>query len=106
MNDSQSAIDHFRRLERLAAVLSDRGIAIYEHRYYLLVFGSFSLELGTRHRRWGFSWDGKDGFLSVSDAYAPKEGRPAPPVSGRAERLDTGDLDAPFRFIESFDFQT
>ncbi|MFQ5974600.1 MAG: hypothetical protein ACE5Q3_19930 [Alphaproteobacteria bacterium] len=104
MNDSQSAIDHFQRLERLAAALADHGIAIYEHQYYMLAFGGFRLELGTRHRRWGFSWDGKEGFLTVSDPYAPSAGRPAPPVSGKTEHLGLGDLDAPFRFIESFEF--
>ena len=104
MSDPESAIAHFRRVERLATGLSDRGIAIYEHEYFLLAFGSFRLEVGTRGRRWGFSWDGKDGCLDVSAPYAAPEGRPAPPVAGRAERLGLGDLDAPFRFVRDFEF--
>jgi hypothetical protein len=104
VSDSQSAIDHLERLARLAGVLAERGIAIYEHEYLLLAFGSFRLELGTRHERWGFSWDGKEGFLGVSDQYAPREGRPAPPVAGKSVHLGLGDLDAPFTFIERFEF--
>jgi hypothetical protein len=104
VKDSQSAIDHFQRLLRLADVLAERGVSIYEHEYFMLAFGGFRLELGTRHRRWGFSWDGKEGLLGVSDAYAPREGRPAPPVYGKSAHLGLDDLDAPFTFIERFDF--
>jgi hypothetical protein len=103
MDDSQSAIEHLRRLGTLATKLADRGIAIYEHDYTMLAFGSFRLELGTRHRRWGFSWDGKEGFISFSDPYTPSDGRLAPPVSGHAKRLDFGP-DTPYSFIEEFNF--
>ena len=75
MSDSQSAVNHLERLLRLARALADRGIAIYEHEYFMLTFGSFRLELGTRHRRWGFSWDGREGFLSTSGPYEPSNGR-------------------------------
>ena len=66
----------------------------------MLAFASFRLKLGTRHFRWGFSWDGKENFLTVSGPYAPLAGRAAPPVSGKTEHLAPSDLDAPFRFIE------
>ena len=104
MKDSQSAIDHLERLASLAGVLAERGIAIYEHEYFMLAFGSFRLELGTRHTRWGFSWDGKEGFLDVSTAYKPREGRPSPQVAVKSIHVGLGDLDAPFAFIEAFDF--
>ncbi len=104
MKDSQSAIDHLARLTELAEVLAAQGIAVYEHEYLPLAFGSFRLELGTRRTRWGFSWDGKEGFLSVSAAYEPREGRRAPPVAGKAVGLGLGDLDAPFIWIKGFDF--
>jgi hypothetical protein len=104
VQDSQSAVDHLQRLGQLASVLAERGIAIYEHEYLMLAFGSFRLELGTRHRRWRFSWDGKEGYLDVSDAYAPREGQPAPPLSAKSVHLGLGDLDAPVTFIEAFEF--
>jgi hypothetical protein len=103
MTDSESAIEHFRRLETLAAKLTERGIAVYEHEYTMLAFGSFRLELGTRHRRWGFSWDGKEGFISFSDPYTPRGGRTAPPVSGHTKRLGFGP-EIPYSFIEGFNF--
>jgi len=103
MDDSQSAIEHLGRIEALAVKLADQGIAIYEHDYTMLVFGSFRLELGTRHRRWGFSWDGKEGFLSYSDPYTPSDGLLAPPVSGHAKRLGFGPH-IPYSFIEEFSF--
>jgi hypothetical protein len=92
VNDSDSALDHFDRMTRLANALAARGIAIYEHHYFMLGFGSFRLELGTRHKRWRFSWDGKEGFLDVSDVYAPREGEPAPLVAGRSIHFGLGDL--------------
>ncbi len=104
MPDPQSAIEHFRRLSDLAASLSERGIALYEHEYFMLVFGSFRIELGTRHKRWGLAWDGKDGYLEIFGPYEPPEGRPAPSVPGKSVHIGLNDLDAPFSFIRSYDF--
>ena len=104
MDDPQSSLEHLRRLKALAGNLADRGIAIYEHEYTMLAFGSFCLELGTRHRRWGFSWDGKEGFISFSDPYTPRSGRTAPPVFGHTKRLGFGP-EIPYSFIEGFNFE-
>ena len=103
MDDPQSAIEHLLRLKALAANLADRGIAIYEHDYTMLAFGSFRLELGTRSRRWQFSWDGKEGFLSFSNPYVPSEVQKGRPRTEHVERLGFGP-DIPYSFIEGFDF--
>lgn len=103
MADAQSAIDHLNRLVRLAERLSARGIALYEHDYVTLAFGSFRLEIGTRHKRWGLWWDGKDGCLTISAPYAPRDGRRAPLVAGQVVSLGLGDPDQPFSYIEQLE---
>ena len=103
MTDSTSGINHLERLLHVATVIAGRGFAIYQHDYLMLAFGSFRLELGTRHQRWGISWDGKEGFLSVSDPYSPSPGNRAPPVTGKTIRLGFGP-DIPYSFIEGYDF--
>jgi hypothetical protein len=104
VEDSVDAAHHFKRLVDLDEILASRTIAIYEHEYFMLAFGSFRLEVGTRKRRWGFSWDGKEGFATISNPYEPSDGRAAPPVSGKAIGLGLGNLDAPFEFLKTFDF--
>jgi len=47
------------------------GVAIYEHQYYSLVFGSWTIIAGKRKDRTKISWDGRDGFLDFSEAHFP-----------------------------------
>jgi hypothetical protein len=51
----------------LADVLRKSGIAILEHAYYALAFGSFVLVVGRPRRRLKFNWDGKEFFLICFD---------------------------------------
>jgi len=72
--DPDSFLDHFRKICSLAANLSDQGIAVYEHSYHMLAFGSWVLVLGKRKSRFRFTWDGKDGVLKTEKALIPNSG--------------------------------
>ena len=69
--DSDSFLDHFRKIYSLAVNLSDEGIAVYEHSYNMPAFGSWVLILGKRKSRFRFTWDGKDGVLKTEKAFIP-----------------------------------
>ena len=62
---SDSAEAHIEQLRELQALLSDRGAAVLEHSYVLLLMGSFSLVVGNAHQRLKFDWDGREFFLNV-----------------------------------------
>jgi hypothetical protein len=47
------------------------GFAIYESQYHYMVFGSWTLIAGVRHRRLRFIYDGKEHNLSVAIAKFP-----------------------------------
>lgn len=104
MGDPQVASEHLDRLSRLATALAGRGLAIYEHHYYMLVMGSFRLEVGTRHERWVVSWDGKEGFIDISEPYAAEPGSLMKPVAGQTMFLGFGP-DIPYAFLETFEFR-
>lgn len=62
---SASAEKHIEQLRLLQERLSQKNAAILEHRYNLLLMGSFSLVAGTAHHRIKFDWDGREFFLNV-----------------------------------------
>ena len=69
--DADSFLEHSRQIHSLAESLSQDGIAIYEHSYSMLSFGSWFLILGKRKYRVRFTWDGKDGILKAEEALIP-----------------------------------
>ena len=71
MNDWDSPIKHFEKVLALANELKGIGVAIYQHQYDTLVFGSWTITTGKRKERVKFSWDGRDGFLTYSEAVFP-----------------------------------
>jgi len=52
--EANSFLEHARQVHSLAAKLSEDGIAIYEHSYDMLSFGSWLLILGKRKYRLKF----------------------------------------------------
>lgn len=64
--DADTTILHFGLMEWLAEKLAGDHLAIYEHTYKHLAFGSWEIVIGTCHKRRRFTWDGKDSQLSVS----------------------------------------
>jgi hypothetical protein len=65
-SDADSSVSHLRRIAALSDTLKERGVAIYEHHWDSLCFGSFTITAGRRKDCFEFSWDGRELFLSVS----------------------------------------
>ena len=101
MNDQDASLKHFTRMRSLAADLAQRHIAIYEHQVHLLAFGSFTVQVGTRHKRWRFVWDGKDDVMTVSFA-AVSDSRD---VLEWIEKETGQKSDAPYEFIGKYDYE-
>jgi hypothetical protein len=66
MNDSESSANFLSALSKFSASLSHSDLAIYSVGYNMEAFGSWTLELGNRHRRLLVHWDGREFILSVS----------------------------------------
>lgn len=64
-------LKHFEQLNETANSLSARGIEIHEHHYFGLAFGNWTLIAGKRKERVRFDWDGRDAFLTISEAKFP-----------------------------------
>jgi len=71
MDDTESALKHFRAIISLGEKLKEIGVDYYEHQYYSLAFGSWTIIAGKRKERTKFSWDGRDGFLELWEANFP-----------------------------------
>ena len=102
MSDQETGLKHFTRMQSLSAHLASRGIAIYEHEVHLLAFGSFTLQLGNRHKRWQFIWDGKDSTITVSAAVV-SDSRNVPEWQ---KKLAAQPVDDPYAFIENYEYDT
>ncbi len=61
-----ASIDHVARLTVLLDDLAAYQIAMYDHQYDALVFGSFQVTLGLPLQRVRFIWEGRDATLSVA----------------------------------------
>ena len=72
--DANSFLEHSQQMYSLALSLAENGIAVYEHSYDMLAFGSWVLVLGRRKKRFRFIWDGRDGILKVEKALIPDSG--------------------------------
>ena len=66
--DAVASEGHLGLMLALAERLGGDGIAIYEHRYHLLAFGSWEVVVGTRHRRRRFVWDGRTAVLTLHES--------------------------------------
>ena len=101
-HEAISTIEHFRQLLGMAERLASLGAVIYEHHWEYLVFGRWIAVTSSRHRRFEFSWDGRESSMSVSrsefsDSRSRQEWS-APEV----HRLPSADPSAPFEYIEQF----
>jgi len=78
MNDADLSASFMSALATFSKALSKSGIAIYGVSYDLMHFGSWTIEVGVRHRRALLQWDGKEFVISVSqcevaDSQAPRD---------------------------------
>jgi hypothetical protein len=68
LDDSQSSADYFRSVASLAERLAQNRIAVYEHKFNYMAFGSWEIVAGRRRRTLRFTYDGKDSYLSYCDS--------------------------------------
>lgn len=78
MDDAESSASFLSALAAFSNTLNESGIAIYGVAYDFLHFGSWTIEVGKRHRRSLLQWDGKESVLSLSrcevaDSQAPRD---------------------------------
>jgi len=66
MDDSTESALFTDALAGFAKRLAARHVAIYGVAYDMLHFGSWTLEVGRRHRRILLAWDGKESSLGLS----------------------------------------
>jgi hypothetical protein len=100
--DPTSAIEHLKRVMALAKRLAPHGIAIYEHSYHLMAFGSWTIVAGRRTKRHKFSWDGRDEFLEISVSEHDSSAVPARWSGVRTEHMKARDFHSPFEFIAAY----
>lgn len=83
---------------RLAAL----DIAIYEHQYAALVFGSWEIVAGTRKKRMRFRWDGRDAALTIEQAVSVDSRTPLNWKSVASEQQRSPDCADPLARVEQF----
>lgn len=64
---SEASSLHLTWLLALQQQLAAVGAAVLQHDYLLLHMGSFSVVVGTAHRRLRFQWDGREFCLDVAE---------------------------------------
>ncbi len=70
-SDAQSSVSYMKAVLAMAQRLLESDIAIFEHRFHALAFGSWTIVAGRRKERARLSWDGRDGFLTIEQATFP-----------------------------------
>jgi hypothetical protein len=68
LDDSQSSADYFKSVANLAERLAKKKVAIYEHHFTYMAFGSWEIVAGRRSKILRFTYDGKESYLSYCDA--------------------------------------
>ena len=102
MNDSDESMKYFATMQMLASDLAKKHIAIYQHRFDMLTFGNFFVVVGTRHKRWRFIWDGKEGVMTVSVA-AIADSREVPEWRISVSEYPSG---SPYDYINDYGYET
>jgi hypothetical protein len=100
--DPDSGIRHFERLLALPESLRAIGVSLYHHGWHSLVMSSWSLTAGTRYQSFLFTWDGREGSISVQGPFhaGHEFGSRSPSVAN--ERLGLGPSVDPFQYVEHF----
>jgi hypothetical protein len=100
--DADSGIRHIQRLLALAESLRALRVSVYHHEWHELAMGSWSLTAGTPHRSYLFTWDGRDGFISVRGAFHAGQGSASNSPSIAEEQLGIPPRVNPFEYVEHF----
>ena len=95
INDSQSSADYFKSVATLAEQLAGKKIAIYEHKFTYMAFGSWEIVTGRRSKMIHFTYDGKDSYLSYCDATV----KPQSYTDLQHRRFDTHKGEDPLEYL-------
>lgn len=95
IDDSQSSADYFRSIADLAQRLADKRIAVYEHVFHYMAFGSWEIVTGRRAQMIRFTYDGKDSLLSYGDAGK----KPTKPEDLQHRRIKTWEGEDPLELV-------
>ena len=95
LDDSQSSADYFKSVANLAERLAKKKVAVYEHSFTYMAFGSWEIVAGQRKRMLRFTYEGKDSYLSYSDASAT----PKSHTDLQHRRFATHKGEDPFTFV-------
>lgn len=68
LDDSQSSAEFLKSVAALAGRLTKSRVAIYEHSFDYMAFGSWEIVAGRRKKMLRFTYDGRDSYLSFCDA--------------------------------------
>ena len=90
MSDSEWSSMFLSALAAFAKSLGQSNLAIYSVDYNLEIFGSWTIELGRRHKRSLLQWDGKEFVLSLSRCNVSNSGAVKPWKHVIDEQLDSG----------------
>jgi hypothetical protein len=101
-DDTDSGVRYIQQLLALAESLRVLGISVYQHDWHELAMGSWSLTAGTRHRSYLFTWDGRDGFISVQGPFHAGQGSASRSPSVANDRLGVPPSVDPFQYVERF----
>jgi hypothetical protein len=101
-DDPDSGIQHIQRLLALAESLHALGVSVYQHEWRELAMGSWSLTADTRHRNYPFTWDGRDGVMSVQGPFHAGQGSGSSSSSIANEQLGVPTSVDPFQYVERF----
>ncbi len=93
MSDATESTAFPTAMAAFAERLAGSDLAIYGIAYDYLHFGSWTIELGRRHRRLLVQWDGKESLLSCSVTAAPNS--QAPRAWTLLEEIPLGPDDVP-----------
>jgi len=86
----------------MAQRLAADDIAIYEHRYAALDFGSWEIVAGRRKSRIRFRWDGRDAALTIEQAVCADSRTPLNWKSVASEQQRSPDGANPLARVEQF----
>jgi hypothetical protein len=67
---------HIEALARMLKELESEDIGLYEHHYWPMAFGNFTVVLGRAHKRVKFDWDSRESVLAVSLSDFSNQGDP------------------------------
>jgi len=101
-DDADWGIEHIQRLLALAESLRAVRVSVYHHEWYELAMGSWKLTAGTRHRSYLFTWDGRDGVISVRGPFHAGQGSASNSPCTAEEQLGIPPSVDPFEYVQHF----